>query len=213
MIFKKIILLFLINSIPLLNIPTCKNSLLVKPTSNVITVHKDGKTISKYPKTTDTQVITFTQGPGLYTVCVGFNKYLINVSEVDYTHSNSMVNLEANPKTCQLADDLYAQDSTNFINNCTEYVHNNIEYSKKDFIESDYISKPDEVFKRGYGVCIDYATAECVMLRHKKVPCKLIVGKLGSELHSWCRVQIDGKWVDIDPTIIDDVEKSAKYEY
>lgn len=58
----------------------------------------------------------------------------------------------------------------------------------------------------GKGVCLDYCSVACMMIRMSGIPCKVSVGtcaETGDAPHCWLEVKEDGEWRTIDPTFRD----------
>lgn len=81
-----------------------------------------------------------------------------------------------------------------------EYVIDNISYdkSKAESLKSatGYIPNPDETLASGTGICFDYASLGCAMLRSQGIPCQVITGYVSPNdiYHAWIMVYIDGEW-------------------
>ncbi|MCC8122660.1 MAG: transglutaminase-like domain-containing protein [Oscillospiraceae bacterium] len=64
----------------------------------------------------------------------------------------------------------------------------------------DYRVNPQKLLEETSGVCLDFATLYCAMLRSQGVPCKLIFGYSDANYHAWVEYHDGGKWVREDPT-------------
>ena len=121
------------------------------------------------------------------------------------------------------------------------YVITNISYDTNlaQNIPLNYIPDTDSVLEKKSGICFDYASLMCALLRSQNIPTKLVVGYSGTAYHAWISVylqetgwvdniiQFDGEhWSLMDPTLAasndqKDVEKYigdgsnylAKYYY
>lgn len=95
------------------------------------------------------------------------------------------------------------------------YVTANITYDTEEAenVESGYIPDPDEVLRTKRGICLDYASLLCAMLRSQRIPTQLEVGYAGTVYHAWLSVYIDNigwingmirfdgrDWTIMDPT-------------
>jgi len=108
------------------------------------------------------------------------------------------------------------------------FVVNNITYDT-DFAEAviaggnkGYLPDLDDVLRRGYGVCFDYAALMTGMLRSQGIPTKLVIGFAGDIYHAWISVfsekdgwienaiTFDGnQWNLMDPTFASTGNQSA----
>ncbi|MCD7948196.1 MAG: transglutaminase-like domain-containing protein [Oscillospiraceae bacterium] len=66
--------------------------------------------------------------------------------------------------------------------------------------DPDYRVNPQKLLEETSGVCLDFATLYCAMLRSQDVPCKLIFGYVDANYHAWVEYHDGGKWVQEDPT-------------
>lgn len=59
-----------------------------------------------------------------------------------------------------------------------------------------YVPDPDRTLAEGSGICFDYASLSCAMLRSLGIPTKLVTGYVGADqiYHSWIMVYVDGSW-------------------
>lgn len=87
------------------------------------------------------------------------------------------------------------------------YVHNRIKYDymKRFFTKSMYIPDYDRIMKHKMGLCWDKACLLVALLRAAGLKAIVRVGELEVapnlvESHSWCMVEVDGKWRSLDPT-------------
>ena len=67
-------------------------------------------------------------------------------------------------------------------------------------VQSGYLPELDKVLASGKGICFDYAALMTAMLRSQGVPCKLVVGYVGTQepaYHAWINVWTEDQgWVD-----------------
>ena len=79
--------------------------------------------------------------------------------------------------------------------------------------DDDLDADPDEVLRTKRGICLDYASLLCAMLRSQRIPTQLEVGYAGTVYHAWLSVYIDNigwingmirfdgrDWTIMDPT-------------
>lgn len=82
---------------------------------------------------------------------------------------------------------------------CT-YIQDNIAYdnAKASALSTStgYIPNPDETLRTKTGICFDYASLGCAMLRSQGIPCRIITGYVSPNdiYHAWIMVYIDGTW-------------------
>ena len=96
------------------------------------------------------------------------------------------------------------------------YVITNISYDTNlaQNIPLNYIPDTDSVLEKKSGICFDYASLMCALLRSQNIPTKLVVGYSGTAYHAWISVylqetgwvdniiQFDGEhWSLMDPTL------------
>ncbi|NLM76876.1 MAG: transglutaminase domain-containing protein, partial [Ruminococcaceae bacterium] len=61
---------------------------------------------------------------------------------------------------------------------------------------NDYLPDPNRTFSSGKGICYDYASLMCAMLRSQGIPTRLIKGSTPLGYHAWNEVFFEGKgWV------------------
>jgi len=96
------------------------------------------------------------------------------------------------------------------------------DYEKAKTVKSGYVPDIDEILSTKKGICFDYASLMCGMLRSLGIPTKLIMGYVGDIYHAWISVYVkdigwvnniiefDGKnWKIMDPTF-DSTSKSDR---
>lgn len=97
----------------------------------------------------------------------------------------------------ELASDCYSD--LDVITNIYNYVIENITYDteKAQTVPYGYIPDPDDTLASGTGICFDYASLMCSMLRSQRIPTKLVVGYSGEVYHAWISCYVDEiGWVD-----------------
>lgn len=67
----------------------------------------------------------------------------------------------------------------------------------------NYVPDPDRTFAERSGVCFDYASLACAMLRGVGIPTKLVTGYLTPDnlYHSWVVAHAGDAWRRYDPTL------------
>ena len=79
------------------------------------------------------------------------------------------------------------------------YVITNISYDTNlaQNIPLNYIPDTDSVLEKKSGICFDYASLMCALLRSQNIPTKLVVGYSGTAYHAWISVYLqETGWVD-----------------
>lgn len=115
----------------------------------------------------------------------------------------------------------------------------NISYDTKKAktVSAGYLPLPDETLATKKGICFDYASLACAMMRSLGIPCKLIMGYVDGELYhawnsfylentGWVTVGIEApsrQWQRVDITLAasgtsvkdltDDGKYTTRYEY
>ncbi len=89
---------------------------------------------------------------------------------------------------------------------CT-YITENISYdsAKASALSNStgYIPNPDQTLKTRKGICFDYASLGCAMLRSQGIPCQIVTGYVSPNniYHAWIMVYIDGTWTTAEFSI------------
>lgn len=112
------------------------------------------------------------------------------------------------------ADSLCVQKAKELAVGCTsdvevvskvyEYIKENIKYdAEKAEVatkQTDYLPDPDETLETGQGICFDYASLVCAMLRSNGIPTKLITGYVSPTglYHAWNEIYLQEEgWVEM----------------
>ncbi|MBE5772824.1 MAG: transglutaminase domain-containing protein [Clostridiales bacterium] len=66
--------------------------------------------------------------------------------------------------------------------------------------KSGYIPDIDATFKSRMGMCFDFSSIMCAIMRSQGIPAQLVMGDADGTYHAWCKILLDGKWVLFDPT-------------
>lgn len=141
--------------------------------------------------------ITNEFGPNLYP-----NQY------VNFNSSNQVV-IEASKLAANCQSDLEVVTTTyNYV-----VSHITYDYDKAATVQSGYTCDIDKTLSCGTGICLDYASVLCSMLRSQRIPARLEVGYAGTAYHAWIStyiddigwvngmIQFDGEtWKIMDPT-------------
>ncbi|MBE6019268.1 MAG: transglutaminase domain-containing protein [Clostridiales bacterium] len=171
-----------------------------------VQVFKDDEVYTYDVVTDKVQIYPFQLGDGSYTIKVMKNITDNKYSELYVTYVYVELDDEFDPflrpnqyadytidSACvKKADELAASaaDANEFITNVYNYVCKNVKYDKNKAatVQSGYIPEPDETYKTGKGICIDYAALAAAMLRSHGIPTKVIFGYVGENAdlyHAW----------------------------
>lgn len=100
-------------------------------------------------------------------------------------------------KGAELAANTYSD--IDVIRNVYAYVTENVQYdiAKADSVQPGYLPSVDETLSTGKGICFDYASLMCAMLRTQGIPSKLEIGYSGEAKHAWISAYVEGQgWID-----------------
>lgn len=117
--------------------------------------------------------------------------YLYPNQFVDYTPSSQIVSKAVEITAGKQAD----LDKLTAIYN---YVVDNIayDYDLANTVQSGYVPHLDSVLSSKKGICFDYASVMCAMLRSQHIPAKMIFGYAGNIYHAWIDVYIESQgWI------------------
>ena len=216
-----------------------------------LSVSKDDMTYNyDINKDNEYEVFSFNLSDGSYTIKIleniSDNKYsiknslgidvLLNDELLPYLYPNQICNYDISTysviKSFEICDGLTTQfDRAKTV---YEYVIDNIDYDWDKFEEVDgkyVIPNNDVTYELKKGICFDYSSLMCSMLRSEDIACKIMTGYVEEGYHSWVEIYIDNigwinprvyfesnKWTLLDPTFdaMDnkyDGEYQIKYEY
>lgn len=190
------------------------------------------------------ETFTFNMHDGLYTI-----KILENISDNKYSIKNSL-NIDVSLDN-ELLPFLYPNQISNYdtstysvlksfeicegldtqfdrAKTVYEYVIDNIDYDWDKFEEVDgkyVIPNNDLTYELKKGICFDYSSLMCSMLRSEDIACKIMTGYVEDGYHSWVEIYIDNigwinprvyfeseTWTLLDPTF-DAMDNNYKGEY
>lgn len=90
---------------------------------------------------------------------------------------------------------------------------------KAETVDPGYLPDLDAVLESGRGICFDYASLLCAMLRSQGIPARLVVGDSGEVYHAWVEVwcaaagvlggvipAAAGEWTLLDPTFLSNAD-------
>lgn len=121
-----------------------------------------------------------------------FKPYLYPNQYVGYTKDSSVIK-----KGIELSDS--SSDDLNFLTRVYEYTIENIVYDTEFAANApvNYIPDPDRTLSSKKGICFDYSSVMCSMLRSQGIPTKLVVGYSGEAYHAWISVYLkESGWVE-----------------
>lgn len=80
-----------------------------------------------------------------------------------------------------------------------DHLHHQFSYVPN---QTNLMTKAEEAWQLGMGVCQDFAHIFIVLLRLAGVPARYVCGLLTGEgaSHAWVEIFYDGKWIGMDPT-------------
>ncbi len=160
------------------------------------------------------EVIPLSEGSGSYTiyalkqVSAGKGSALlkqqlsvsVSVSLLPFLTPNQFCMYDASSSCVALSSKLCGSGKTELEKAAAvyDYIINNIEYvSTAENAANGYIPNPDKVLANKSGICFDYSSLMCAMLRSQKIPTKVVVGYAGDVYHAWISVYTQSSgWID-----------------
>lgn len=158
------------------------------------------------------------------------DSFSINVtleSELEpYLYPNKIINYKKVSQVVKTSMDVCKNLDNDLqrIEKCYTWVINNMEYDENKVSEANskyLIPDLDEVLEEKKGICFDYASLLCAMLRVQNIPTRVVCGNTDIDYHAWIEVYLEGKgwvnpdifidekiWSRMDPTFAD-----SKYDY
>lgn len=133
------------------------------------------------------------------TVKDSYAPYLVSTSEVQFSKGDTV-----SAKAAELCKNAKT-DETKVIA-IYNYMASRYTYDNKlaNEITSGKITKyiPDTAatLKGTTGICYDFSSLFAAMCRSQGIPCALTKGYAGSSYHAWNKVNLNGKWYQIDLT-------------
>ena len=125
--------------------------------------------------------------------------YLISTSEVPFTAGDAVTTKAA--ELCKNAKTDEAKVIAIYNYMASRYTYDN---KLANEITSGKITKyiPDTAatLKGTTGICYDFSSLFAAMCRSQGIPCALTKGYAGSSYHAWNKVNLNGKWYQIDLT-------------
>ena len=164
------------------------------------------------------EVFPLSLGDGAYTVKVfeqiQDNRYApLVVQEVSVTlesefapflRPHQLVSYDEDSLCVQRAYELSAgcTTDTEVVSKIYGYIKENIKYDKEkaQSVSDSYIPNPDETLESKKGICYDYASLACAMLRANGIPTKMITGYVSPSgiYHSWNEIYLENSgWIEV----------------
>lgn len=128
----------------------------------------------------------------------------LDSSLLPFLYNNQYVNFSYNSEAIKKSYELCAGCTTDIdkLKVLYSYMTDNIKYDnyKAQTVKSGYIPDPDAILASKKGICFDYASLLCVMLRAQRIPSQLVIGSAGSNApnHAWNEVYLQNiGWITI----------------
>lgn len=99
-----------------------------------------------------------------------------------------------------------------------EWIIGNMSYNhiRAITVKAGYVPNLDFILSTKNGICLDIAALMVAMLRVQGIPSKLIFGDavvgFTTTYHAWVSANIDGKWIQKDPTFAITGAKCKSYK-
>ena len=155
------------------------------------------------------EIFSLTEGDGEYQVNVmeniGGTKYTLAFGQsvrfsarsslLPFMYPNQFVDYSNAPQTIAQAKALTSTQGSDLdkLSAIYQYIVKNFTYDY-DFakvVASGYVPKIESVLASKKGICFDYASLTCAMLRSQGIPSKLVIGYAGDAYHAWINVYIE----------------------
>ena len=124
------------------------------------------------------------------------NQFTANITYyVDKSKDNYVNSVIDNVISSNITDDMTTYDKVSFVN---KYLIENLEYDKSMTSYDPYTA-----LTTGKTVCQGYSMIASKMYDKLGIPNEIVIGNLKNESHGWNRVNIGGRWYNIDSTNCD----------
>ena len=155
------------------------------------------------------EIYSLTEGDGEYQVNVMENisgtSYALGFGQtvqlrarnnlLPFMYPNQFVDYSTAVNTISQAKQLAAGGATDLdkLTAIYQYIVKNFtyDYELARTVTSGYVPKVDSVLNAKKGICFDYASLACSMLRSQNIPSKLVIGYAGDAYHAWINVYIE----------------------
>ncbi|MCL1790177.1 MAG: transglutaminase-like domain-containing protein [Peptococcaceae bacterium] len=129
----------------------------------------------------------------------------VNITDerLPFLYPNKFVMYSEDSVSTQKARELTQGCSSDIeaVNKIYKFVKGFIKYdtTKAETIEAFYTPDPDTVLANGKGICMDYASLVCALLRANHIPAKMVTGKVENDLnHAWNSIYLENEgWIDV----------------
>lgn len=83
-----------------------------------------------------------------------------------------------------------------------DYVAKNMTYDMEKYRENEFHWSDSALksLRTKKGICQDYVFLTIALLRAADLPSRFVEGEAGGQRHAWVEVQVDGRWLVMDPT-------------
>ena len=125
--------------------------------------------------------------------------YLISTSEVPFAAGDAVTTKAAELCKNAKTDEQKVVAIYNFIAGRYTYDQALADRITSGQVKS-YIPSPTATLSGTKGICYDFASLFAAMCRSQNIPCALTKGYAGSSYHAWNKVNVGGKWYQIDLT-------------
>lgn len=133
------------------------------------------------------------------TVNSAYAPYLVSTSEVRFVPGDAVTTKAAELCKNAKTDEQKVVAIYNFI--ASRYTYDNALASKITSGQiKTYIPSPANTLNSTKGICYDLSSLFAAMCRSQNIPCALTKGYSGSSYHAWNKVNVGGKWYQIDLT-------------
>ena len=159
--------------------------------------------------------LPLTCGSGTYSVSgyehVADNKYAVLFHEttevrlandlLPFLYPSQYVNFNKDSQAVSTASETVSDASSDLdaISDIYHYVITHVTYDEEKAanVPSGYLPDVDETLQTGTGICFDYASLTCAMLRSQAIPSRLEIGYAGDVYHAWISVYTEETgWID-----------------
>lgn len=147
-----------------------------------------------------------------------------------FLYPNQYCTFSSNSLAVSLAKELAYSCNTDLevVSAIYNYLIENIkyDYDEAESVQSGYLPNVDEVVTTQKGICLDYSSLMCSMLRSQRIPTRMEIGYAGTAYHAWIStyiedigwvngiIQFDGKeWSLMDPTFASNTEEEALKDF
>ena len=122
-------------------------------------------------------------------------------SLLPFLYPNQYVDFTRDSLAVSTASEAVADASCDLdaVSDIYHYVIAHVSYDEKKAagVTANYLPDVDETLRTGTGICFDYASLTCAMLRSQNIPARLEIGYAGDIYHAWISVYTEETgWID-----------------